>query len=206
MPLNKVKKLIDKAFYSPAKVIAANPDIIVDSSTVVLPNTTFRINKGNKIVVGKDSMIACNFIFESSQGEITVGDRTFINSGTNLISRSKITIGNDVTISWGCTIYDHNSHSLKWQDRKNDLKQQLEDYRNGLDFIQNKNWDIVKTKPITIEDKVWLGFDCVILNGVTIGEGAIIGAKSVVRKDVPPFTIVAGNPAIVLRELRPEER
>ena len=97
-------------------------------------------------------------------------------------------------------MYDHNSHSLDWQERQKDLEQQLNDYNNGLDFIKNKNWETVKSKPITIEDKVWIGFDCTILNGVTIGEGAIVGAKSVVRENVEPYTIVAGNPAVVIKK------
>ena len=147
-------------------------------------------------------MINCDFIFESEKGEIEIGDRTFINGGTSLISRSKIKIGDDVTIAWGCTLYDHNSHSLDWQERQKDLEQQLNDYNNGLDFIKNKNWETVKSRPITIEDKVWIGFDCTILNGVNIGEGAIVGAKSVVRENVEPYTIVAGNPAVVIKKLK----
>jgi acetyltransferase-like isoleucine patch superfamily enzyme len=51
----------------------------------------------------------------------------------------------------------------------------------------------------------WIGFDVCVLPGVTIGEGAIVGARSVVAGDVPPYTVVAGNPARVVRRLSPEE-
>ena len=51
---------------------------------------------------------------------------------------------------------------------------------------------------------MWIGFESVILAGVTIGEGAIVGAKSVVRKDVEPWTVVAGNPAVVIKRLNHE--
>ena len=168
-----------------------------------MPQVTFRydVNLKNPVKIGKDCMLNCNFIFESNKGEIEIGDRTFINAGTNLISRSKIKIGNDVTIAWGCTLYDHNSHSLDWRERQNDLTQQLKDYRSGCNFIKNKNWNTVKSRPIVIEDRAWIGFDCTILNGVTIGEGAIIGAKSVVRNNVEPYTVVAGNPAVVIKRL-----
>ena len=54
-------------------------------------------------------------------------------------------------------------------------------------------------KDIVIEDDVWIGTRCIILKGVTIHEGAIVGAGSIVTKDVPPYTIVAGNPAKVIR-------
>lgn len=178
--------------------------VSVGENSVLLPNTSFRfnVNSKNPIKIGNNCMLNCDFIFESEKGEIEIGDRTFINGGTSLISRSKIKIGNDVTIAWGCTLYDHNSHSLDWQERQKDLEQQLNDYNNGLNFIKNKNWETVKSRPITIEDKVWIGFDCTILNGVNIGEGAIVGAKSVVRENVEPYTIVAGNPAVVIKKLK----
>ena len=55
-------------------------------------------------------------------------------------------------------------------------------------------------------DKSWIGFNSILLKGITIGEGAIIGAGSVVTKDVPPWTIVAGNPAQIIREISLNER
>lgn len=61
-------------------------------------------------------------------------------------------------------------------------------------------------RPIHIERNVWIGFDACILPGVRIGEGSIVGVRSVVSQDVPPFTIVAGNPARVIRELTAEEK
>ena len=194
-----------KDIFKKKKKIKKIPNSVsVGENSVLLPNTSFRfnVNSKNPIKIGNNCMLNCDFIFETEKGEIEIGDRTFINGGTSLISRSKIKIGDDVTIAWGCTLYDHNSHSLDWQERQKDLEQQLNDYNNGLNFIKNKNWETVKSRPITIEDKVWIGFDCTILNGVTIGEGAIVGAKSVVRENVEPYTIVAGNPAVVIKKLK----
>ena len=179
-------------------------NINIDKSTILMPSTyfDFRTNVDKiRTLIGKDSMIGCTFIFESDEGFIKIGDRTFINGGTNLISRSYIDIGNDVTIGWGCYIYDHNSHSLDWQDRADDIKQQRMDYLNGNNFTVNKDWSNVKSKPIKICDKVWIGFDVVILKGVTIGEGAIVGARSVVTKDVEPWTVVAGNPVKFIKNI-----
>ena len=147
-------------------------------------------------------MLGCSIIFESDEGEVNIGDNTFINGGTSLISRNMIDIGNNVTIAWGCTLYDHNSHSLDFKERIKDIKRQNEDYRQGKSFIDSKDWSVVKSKPIIIKDHVWIGFDSVILAGVTIGEGAIIGARSVVRTNVEPWTVVAGNPAIVIKRLK----
>lgn len=145
----------------------------------------------------------CNIIFESDKGYVEIGNRCFINAGTNIISRNKIIFGNDVTVAWGCTFYDHNAHSLDWKERVNDTKLQIENYKKYRDSnsTKNKNWDVVKSKPITICDKAWIGMNCTILNGVTIGEGAIVGACSVVRENIEPWTVVAGNPAKVIRKL-----
>lgn len=57
-------------------------------------------------------------------------------------------------------------------------------------------------RPIVIEDKVWIGINSTILPGVTIGYGAIVGANSVVTHDVPPMTVVGGNPAKVIKEIK----
>ena len=59
-------------------------------------------------------------------------------------------------------------------------------------------------RPVVIEDKVWIGINATILPGVRVGYGAIIGANSVVTKDVPPMTVVAGNPARIIKELKKE--
>lgn len=147
--------------------------------------------------IGAESMVGCNFIFESDRGNIEVGERTYIGGGTNIISRSSVIIGSDVTIAWGVWIYDHDSHSLDWRQRRKDIQRQNDDYRNGQNFIASKDWDTVKTRPIKICDKAWIGFNAIILKGVTIGEGAVVGAGAVVTHDVPPYTIVAGNPAVV---------
>ena len=183
-------------------IISKFKNTSIGENTLLQNGISFRNPYDNKITIGDDCMLSCNFIFESSKGEIEIGDRVFINGGTNIISRYKIKFGNDITVAWGCTFYDHNSHSLDWKERRNDMVQQFKDFKESGDFIKNKNWNGVKTRPITIEDKVWIGFDCTILNGVTIGEGAIVGAKSVVREDVEPWTIVAGNPARVIKKIK----
>ena len=151
--------------------------------------------------IGSDSIVAGNFIFESEQGKITIGNHSYIGGGA-YISRSSITIGNNVTIAWGGTVYDHDSHSLDFMDRRKDIDNELNDIRNGRNFIQNKDWRNVNSRPIVIKDDVWIGMNVIILKGVTIGEGAIVGAGSVVTKDVPAWTVVAGNPAKVVKHLK----
>jgi galactoside O-acetyltransferase len=145
-------------------------------------------------------MLHCTVTFESSTGEVIIGKNVFIGN-SNIICKSKIEIGDNVFIAWGVYLYDHNSHSIYYKDRQDDIQQQLKDYRKGINFIANKNWDVVKTKPIVIGSNVWIGMNSTILKGVTIGEGAIVGAGSVVTKDVPAWTIVGGNPAQVIKKI-----
>lgn len=162
-------------------------------------------SKGKKyILIGENCHITGNFIFEIKEGKITIGNRTFIGGGT-FICIDEIQIGSDVMFSWGCTVVDNNSHSHIWSERKNDVT----DWKSGLDENKigaYKDWSSVKRGKIIIKDKAWIGFNSIILKGVTIGEGAIVGAGSVISKDVPDWTVVAGNPAKIIREIPENER
>lgn len=154
----------------------------------------------NYMKTGKECVLAGRYIFETESGNVTIGDRVYI-GGSTFISRTGITIEDDVIISWGCTFYDHNSHSIYWEDRKDDT---IRDYRlrTGGDPKENaKDWSKVASKPIRICKKAWIGMNVTVLKGVTIGEGAVVGAGSVVTKDVPPYTVVGGNPAVVVKEI-----
>ena len=176
----------------------------IHETAILLPsvNFDFRTERTRKsISIDEKSMVGCNFVFESTQGSIEIGKRTYIGGGTNLICREKIEIGDDVTIAWGVYLYDHNSHSLDWRNRCADIEQQRMDYLNNGKFIKNKDWSTVKSAPIKIEHKVWIGFNAIVLKGVTIGEGAIVAAGSVVVKDVEPWTIVGGNPAQFVKRI-----
>ncbi len=64
---------------------------------------------------------------------------------------------------------------------------------------------LIKTEPVVIEDDAWLGTNAVVLPGVTVGRGAVVGAGAVVTRDIPPYTVVAGVPARVVRRLQPTE-
>lgn len=152
------------------------------------------------LIIGQDCLMSGHFYFESSQGLVTIGNHSYIGNST-FICRSRIEIGNNVTIAWGCTLYDHDSHSLDYIKRRKDIDDELNDICNGRNFIFNKDWSNVKSKPIKICNDAWIGMNVIILKGVTIGEGAVIGAGSVVTKDVPAWTVVAGNPANIVKRL-----
>ena len=105
-------------------------------------------------------------------------------SGSTLNASTSITIGNNVLIGSGCLITDTDSHPLNWQERK-----------------EQQN-DKTACAPIVIEDDVFIGARSIVLKGVTIGKGAVIGAGSVVSRDVPDFSVVCGNPAKVVKTLK----
>lgn len=154
--------------------------------------------------IGHCGIIDANFVFERETGHISIGDRCLIN-GT-IISINDVEIGNDVIIAWDTLVYDHNSHSVRWEERKHDLKDEYKNYKIYGNPCANKNWAVVKSAPIKICDKAWIGTGCKILKGVTIGEGAIVQAGSVVTQDVEAWTIVGGNPAKQIKRLeKPNE-
>ena len=156
----------------------------------------------NKIYMqtGQHCVLEGNYVFEKQSGKISIGDRVHI-GGSTLISINGINIDDDVTIAWGCLLYDHDSHSTDWEKRKYDTEREYLCYKQNMPLIANKDWSCVKSAPIHICSKAWIGTGVTILKGVTIGEGAVIGAGSVVAKDVPAWTVVAGNPAQVVKTL-----
>lgn len=157
------------------------------------------------LTVGDNSILDCKVLFESEKGEVSIGNNCYIGS-SSIICRSKIEFGNNVMIAMGSVFYDHDSHSINYKERENDINQQLIDHRNGKFFIENKSWTDVNSSPIRIGNNAWIGINCIILKGVTIGEGAIVGAGSVVTRDIPAWCIAAGNPAKVIKEISNEYR
>ena len=198
-------KSIYKKYRKAKQLKAAAAYINLHPDTVLGENFNLELhapqNGHSYLSIGEKSMIDSSFVFETESGHISVGNRVHIGGGTQLISRDGITIGNDVIIAWNCTIYDHNSHSVLWEERKDDITLEWESARSGNSPLCNKNWSVVKSAPIHICDKAWLGFGVTVLKGVTIGEGAVVAAGSIVTKDVPPYTVVGGNPAAVIRTL-----
>jgi acetyltransferase-like isoleucine patch superfamily enzyme len=150
------------------------------------------------VTIGSGSLLAGTFVVETNGGRIRVGNNTFIGGGM-FVCADEITIGSDVMFSWGCTVMDTDAHSLLWEHRKHDVR----DWKRGVDegmMGRYKDWTHVKSKKIEIKDKAWIGFNVIILKGVTIGEGAVVAAGSVVTKDVPAYTVVAGNPAVIVKQ------
>lgn len=147
------------------------------------------------ISVGEKSRIDGYVVTELATSRVSIGKNTLVGPNTIIDCVSKVTIGDNVLISYECVFSDSDNHSLSYSKRKNDL----ENWRLG-----QQDWTAVNTAPILVNRGAWIGARAIILKGVTIGEGAVVGMGSVVTRDVPPFTVVAGNPAKEIRKL-PEE-
>jgi acetyltransferase-like isoleucine patch superfamily enzyme len=155
------------------------------------------------LTVGENCFLNAAFIFEAKTGEIRVGDRCYIGANSSILCRNGVSFGSDVTIAWDVTIYDHDSNSMDWRDRAAVVQLFYERYGKP-DCFDRLDWSNVHSAPIVIQDRVWIGFGATILKGVTIGEGAVVAARSVVTRDVEPYTVVAGNPARLIRKLEIE--
>ena len=111
---------------------------------------------------------------------------------------AEITVGAFTMISWSVVLMDSYRVPIDPEGRHREL-----------DRVSRSGWRKiganVPARPVRIGCDVWIGFECVVLPGVTIGDGAIVGARSVVAEDVEPYTVVAGNPArFVKRLVKPE--
>lgn len=136
---------------------------------------TIVVNNGGKILIGNRTCLWPDVKFalvrtpSHCSPVIKIGAFTSIGDRSQIHCGQLVSIGDYVLISWDVNIIEFDYHA--------------------------PGGGIPKPKPIIIEDEVWIGARCIITKGVTIGKGAILAAGAVVTKDVPPYTLVAGNPA-----------
>ncbi|KAH7466001.1 hypothetical protein KRP22_014984 [Phytophthora ramorum] len=133
-------------------------------------------------VMGKDCLVEMPFRCDYGYN-IHMGDNVQMNFNCVFLDGCPITIGDRVLIAPNVQLYTA-SHPLDPEVRS-----------SGIEV----------GKPITIEDDVWIGGNAVVVPGVTIGRGSVIGAGSVVTKDVPPMCVYAGNPAKFIKKIEPKQ-
>jgi acetyltransferase-like isoleucine patch superfamily enzyme len=176
-------------------------NIVIDDHSY--PDTSFsfvRFNseKENCFVLGYGSgnYGHSNFV-GGKNGSIMVGKFTVL-QGTTLISNLSITIGDHCMFSWGSIVTD------SWIDSSihTDVRRKM---MEAIAISPDRHLDYIAPKAIVIEENVWVGFKAIILPGVRLGRGCVIGSNSIVSDDVPPYAIVAGNPARIIRMLDPND-
>lgn len=125
------------------------------------------------------------------QGKIELGEYACINSAT-LHCQSEIRIGAHCLVAWGAVIFDCLPEPMTGDHSIADGEARL-----GDDLPPAPGM----ARPVVLEDNVWLGFGSIVCPGVTIGQGTIIGTRTVITEDVPPYVVVAGSPARIIRKL-----
>jgi galactoside O-acetyltransferase len=148
----------------------------------------------NRITIGNFVICYGAINCQRERAVVAVGDRSFIGSGSIVVCAKEVAIGSDVLISHECYLIDTDGHSLSLSERRQDIPNR---------WKGTKTWEGVKCAPITIGNGAWIGPRVIILKGVEIGEGAVIGAGSVVTKSIPAWSFAAGSPARVIRRLDP---
>ena len=139
-----------------------------------------RVHELMEIILGKPLDASTTLLppFYIDYGKpVTIGKGCFIQQCCTFFGRGGITIGDGVFIGPKCNLITINHD------------------------VNPNNRSATYGRPIVIEDRVWIGINSTVLPGVRIGYGAIVGAQSVVTRDVPPMTIVAGNPARIIRKI-----
>lgn len=154
----------------------------------------YRSVEEDGLSIGKGASVYRGTMFDTgAHARVSLGNFTLVN-GARIICDSEIKIGDYVLISWNVVLMDTYRFPFDPVNRRLALEQIS---RREFRYIDAN----VQANPISIESNVWIGFDACVLPGVNIGEGSIVGARSVVTTDVQPYTIVAGNPARVIRRL-----
>jgi acetyltransferase-like isoleucine patch superfamily enzyme len=153
-------------------------------------------SKASRAVVLGDHVscyAGCSFAI-GANGRCTVGDFTLMN-GALVMAEEFIQIGAHCLISWNVGIADSDFHPLE-------PAQRIIDAHALAPFFKDRPpRPALRTVPVIISDNVWIGMNAVILKGVTIGENSVVAAGAVVTKSVPPNVVVAGNPAVVTKQL-----
>ena len=171
--------------------------VTLGSESVLYPESRIFNFPGDprSIRIGKGTHIRGELMICPYGGDLQIGDNSFIGEYSKVWAGESITIGNNVLISHNVNIIDTNSHEMDEMERAASFYKMV---RKGHTSEKGQ----VLTSPIIIDDYAWISFNVIILKGVHIGKGAIVAAGSVVTKNVDDFTIVAGNPATVVKRLK----
>ncbi|MBU0944669.1 MAG: acyltransferase [Proteobacteria bacterium] len=158
-------------------MIEIHPDAIVSSLADIEDSI-----RGTRIIISASSIIDSFVKIKPTggQGDLIIGERTVVNSGCVFYTGNGIQIGKDVAIAANCTFAPVN-HA--YHDKKRLIRDQ--------GFLPSKGG-------ILIEDDVWIGANCVLLDGSVLHQGCVIAAGSIVRGEIPPYSVNAGQPLAII--------
>lgn len=168
-------------------------DQVTCSHRLMVRHQTNRALGPMNFSVGRQSRLEGAFTL-AGDGVISIGSYCSFRGGVRLSAKTRISIGDHVFAAEDVFITDNDNHPTSPAYRK----------EMTLTPPSSPSWkitDSVASSPVTIGDNVWLGKSAIVLKGVTIGTGSIVAAGAVVTKDIPPFSIAAGNPAKVVKTI-----
>jgi acetyltransferase-like isoleucine patch superfamily enzyme len=159
------------------RIVAGNlSNLKIGTNVAIGKNVMFNMGNGD-IEIGDNCTVASGTRWDVLGGKIEIGKRVLINSYTIITSWHAVTVGNDTLIAPFCHITDR---------------------VHGISKDVNVKDQIGQAQPIEIGSDVWVASSCVILKGVTISNGAVVGANSLVNRNVDSYSIVVGSPARVI--------
>jgi galactoside O-acetyltransferase len=186
-----VKKII--AIYQKRQFLRKNP-----SAELMLPKKV-RIDwrrvilTGNShLSLGENALVSGTLQCQKNGARLDIGENFFLGAGSKVVSTVDVQIGSHVMISHNCYITDTDGHSLKASVRRHDVPNRWAGF---------KDWSVVESSSVKIGNDVWIGSNVIVLKGVQIGDGAVVSAGSVGTKDIPSYSLAAGVPAKVIRNL-----
>lgn len=172
-------------------------NVVVDEAAYIETTYSFllfRSREPSAVTYGKGAATYRGTMFDlGPHGKVRLGEYTLVH-GARIICDERVDIGDYCLISWNVLLMD--SYRLP-----SDRGQRRVELRKVPFRPQRMLEGGVSAHPIHIGSNVWIGFDSCVLPGVTIGEGSVVGARSVVVDDIPPYCVAAGNPAQVIRKL-----
>jgi Acetyltransferase (isoleucine patch superfamily) len=176
-------------------------NVSVDDSAYLETSYSFLLYRSELpegVRIGRGSTTYLGTMFDVGPGgRVSIGDFSLVH-GAWFICDSQIEIGDYALISWNVVFMDTYGVSVNPTERRKQLE--------ALSTEPHRRMPRgASTEPIRVGRNVWIGFDCIVLPGVTIGDGSIVGARSVLTENVPPYTVVAGNPARVIRKIGNDE-
>jgi acetyltransferase-like isoleucine patch superfamily enzyme len=151
------------------------------------------------IQIGERTIVS-GTLMTTTNGKIKIGSYCHLVQDSFIGAANYVEIGDYVAVARYSHIFDNNNHPVDPEER---IQHRLRVSPGGDGYSSwGTQWELSANAPVIIENNVWIGMYCYIGKGVRIGEGSIVARNSVVVKDVPPYTIVAGNPAKVVKKLR----
>lgn len=178
--LLKTKYLYPKHIVTKGRInVSGIPILVFDFNGKIIIGNNVSL-KSNRKSYHLNMYAPVKLMADKPDAIIEIGDHTRIN-GSCIHAFRRISIGRNCLIAANCQIFDGNGHDLSFQD------------------VENRINSFGEVKEIIIEDNVWIGANSIILPGVQIGSGTIIGAGSVVTKNIPPMSVACGNPAKIVK-------